>query len=253
MTHEVAPLSGQTMLLPVINSGLIDPPYASSLSAWEEPGRAMQLTPVKPFEEFSFYVKVIKRNLQSIYFTDFRRQTGWLFLIALILFFFSRKKKEERIPFIILLSMLTIAGVYFGYTLILVHECYTWICMILMVPVTLYLFSNVSEKIIPKQLFLAITLILFFLAIKRPFKQILFTSDSKMSLDLLWKAARSPRITMSIFYKEDRNLKPPPPNLLKAIPGKSFASIRQPSADRDRYASSSFITGLWKENTTAGG
>jgi hypothetical protein len=115
--------------------------------------------------------------------------------------------------------------------------------MILMVPVTLFLFSKASEKIIPKQLFLAITLILFFLAIKRPFKQILFTSDSKMSLDLLWKAARSPRITMSIFYKEDRNLSTAATEFAQSTsPGKSFASIRQPSADRDRYASSSFIT-----------
>jgi hypothetical protein len=63
-----------------------------------------------------------------------------------------------------------------------------------------------------------------------------------MSLDLLWKAARSPRITMSIFYKEDQNLKKVSDEFAqRTSSGKSFASVRQPSADRDRYASSLFM------------
>ena len=242
MTHEVAPLSGQIINLPVINSGLIDPPYPTSLSAWETPGSVIPLTTVKPYEEFSFYLKVIRRNLESIYFTDFRRQIGWVFLAAVILFFLFRKNKNEQIPFVVLLSVLTIVSVYLGYTLILVHERYTWICMILMVPASLYFLSRVDTKIIPKQLFLAITLVLFFLAIKRPVKQILFTSDSKMNLSMLWKGARTPRLTMGIFYETDERLNLAANKVQSMVKaGATFASVRQKDADRERYASSLFI------------
>ncbi len=128
-TYEVAPTLGKTVQLPVLGNGLLEPSNDFALSAWEEPASQIQLTPLDPFGDIAYYFNVVNRNLQSIYFHDFRNQLGWVFIFFLIIYLI-RKKSDDIIPLWIKISLLVICTMYFGYSLILVHERYIWICTV---------------------------------------------------------------------------------------------------------------------------
>ena len=137
LTYEVAPVKNQIVKLPVLSGGLLPPSNSEAISAWEEPGSQVQLTPLNPLKDPIHYAKVVERNLYSIYYSDFRNQFGVLFILSFVLFLFFRKK-ENDIPLWIKLSLATIIGMYGGYSLILIHARYVWICSLLFIPMTIY-------------------------------------------------------------------------------------------------------------------
>ncbi|MBK6400090.1 MAG: hypothetical protein IPF75_18025 [Bacteroidetes bacterium] len=236
-TYEVAPTVGKQVQLPVIGNGLLPPANDYALSAWEEPASQIQLTPLDPIGDFKYYLSIINRNLQSIYFHDFRNQLGWVFIFFFIIYLI-RKKSHEVIPLWIKISLLVICSIYFGYSLILVHERYIWICTLLFIPLTFYF----VEKSLPTHTriseFKIIVLIpILALLLKRPAKEVLMCGDRKVNSLQLFHAFFSPQTTMSIFYRPDIELHNDIEKLRRIIPANSTsASIKKTDNERDGYA-----------------
>jgi hypothetical protein len=210
VTKEVAPLTGQTVILPVVYSeGLIAPASSTALSAWEEPLQAVQLTDQYPLTSATDAIKrldVIQRNLLSIWYFDFRRQAGGLFLIMMILvLIFNRRIINLLDPFTFY-SLTIILLIYAGYSLILYHARYSWICTLLMVLLgikwTDALFN--SSSIGFKKLAWAMMLLFVLIAVKRPVKELLFSQDQSIPASSLFSAILSPFQTMKQTYAEDR-------------------------------------------------
>ena len=255
-TYEVAPTVGKQVQLPVLGNGLLKPANDFAISAWEEPASQIALTPLDPFHDFSFYISVVNRNLQSIYFHDFRNQLGWVFVFFLIVYLI-RKKSHEVIPLWIKISLLVICTMYFGYSLILVHERYIWICTLHFIPMIFFfidkifasfLSTRISEikKIQATKRISEIKLIILIpvltLCIKRPAKEVLMCGDRDVNTLQLYHAFRSPIETMSIFYRPDLKLHDDIEKLKRIIPHNSnIASIKNVDPERDGYASTLLI------------
>ncbi|MBK7571445.1 MAG: hypothetical protein IPI10_07425 [Bacteroidetes bacterium] len=255
-TYEVAPTVGKTVQLPVLGNGLLEPSNDFALSAWEEPASQIQLTPLDPFGDIAYYFNVVNRNLQSIYFHDFRNQLGWVFIFFLIIYLF-RKKSDDVIPLWIKISLLVICALYIGYSLILVHERYIWICTLLFIPMIVFFIDKIfasfpSSKIseIKKiqatkrisEIKLIILIPVLILCIKRPAKEVLMCGDRDVNILQLYHAFRSPIETMNIFYRPDEKLHDDIQKLKRIIPPNSnLASIKKADPERDGYASTLLI------------
>lgn len=241
-TYEVAPTVGKQVQLPVLGNGLLKPANEFAISAWEEPASQITLTPIDPVKDFAYYLSIINRNLQSIYFHDFRNQLGWIFIFFLIIFLI-RKRSHEIIPLWIKISLLVICTIYIGYSLILVHERYIWICTLLFIPTTFYFI----EKSLPanpgiSQIRLIIIIPVLILLLKRPTKEVLMCGDRNVNSLQLYHAYFSPKTTMSIFYRPDIELHSAIETMRRIIPpGSTFASIKRSDTERDGYAQSQLI------------
>ena len=235
----VAP-SGQR-LLPVLDDGLhVPPPHATS--AWERPSDFVSGETVTLFNNATDYFQVIKRNLRSIYFYDFRNQAGIVLLILLLIAALRSKLKEFLNERWVVLSLVFILILYLGYSLILVHTRYTWINGLLMV----LLSASLINRNLPDRFDWAKTLLFFLLlllAVKRPVKEILFTTDSDISPDWLFKGVRNPFTTMQIMYRPDKALQNSMEELKqhKTLIG-NFASLKSGSTERDDFTSALRIT-----------
>ncbi|MBP6532352.1 MAG: hypothetical protein KA285_03660 [Bacteroidia bacterium] len=240
-TYEVAPTLGKTVQLPILGNGLLKPANDHALSAWEQPASQIQLTPLDPIGDFPYYLSIINRNLQSIYFHDFRNQLGWVFIFFFIIYLI-RKKSDDVIPLWTKISLLVICTMYFGYSLILVHERYIWICTLLFIPLIIYFI----DKSVPTKKISEIKLILLILVltlcIKRPSKEVLMCGDRDVNTLQLYHAFRSPKETMSIFYRPDEKLHDDIEKLKRIIPHNSnIASIKKADPERDGYTSTLLI------------
>ena len=240
-TYEVAPIVGKDTQLPVLGNGLLKPANDFAVSAWEEPASQVRLTSLDPIHDLSYYGKVVKRNVLSIYYHDFRHQIGSVFLLLFVIYLI-RKKKEKRIPVWVIISLLVIVGLYFGYSLILVHERYIWICSLLFLPTTFFFVKETFPNIGLKQ-FVEIGLIAFLLfAIKRPMKEVILCGDRSVNKLQLFHTFISPMESMEVFYRKDKQLHDDIEKLKRIIPESSnFASIRNFNPERDGYASSLLI------------
>lgn len=245
-TKEVAPMPGEQVQLPVLTGGLIAPPDSLSASAWEAPGDVVSLHQLHPFgnkEDLKLWFRVLKRNILSIYYFDFRRQAGIFFLIIFIIYFFKKGYKNilnNRLILFLFLSMLCIYG---GYSLILVHTRYIWVCTWIMMLMSAWMVQEMSEKGTRRIIFPVLFFLMLLVAMKRPVKEILFGEDKEVSALWLGKAITHPAQTMAIMYRED--------NLLKSFCQKmkeehflsgNMASLRNDSPERNYYASSLFVT-----------
>lgn len=241
-TREVAPLPGQIMRLPVLTGGLTKPVSSTAISAWEEPMEAVHLTPLHPLENNSdalHLLGVIERNLQSIWYFDFRRQLGWVFLLVLLVgLFFQRAKMDIRDPSFFY-PMLFLVLFYGGYSLILFHTRYTWICtwmMLLLIGVILRAF--IGKNSIQSLVFLGL-LITVVVAVKRPIKELLFAEDRDMGVRELSAALMHPFRTLDTTYQDDRLVYDAAKQLHeKNLLSRSVASRNSESKFRHRYSSS---------------
>ena len=236
LTYEVAPVKNQIVKLPVLSSGLLPPSNSEAISAWEEPGSQVQLTPLNPLKDPIHYAKVVERNIYSIYYSDFRNQFGLLFIISFVLFLFFRRK-ENDIPLWIKISLAVIIGMYGGYSLILIHARYVWICSLLFIPMTIYFFSELRSINFAKT-----TRDIFFVGIiifscKRPIKEVLLNGDREVNPLQLYQMIRSPKESMEIFYRREQELHHDIKIMKKELAeGQNFASIEDDSNERDVYS-----------------
>ncbi len=240
-TYEVAPTVGKQVQLPVLGNGLLKPANEFAISAWEEPASQITLTPIDPVKDFAYYLSIINRNLQSIYFHDFRNQVGWLFILFFVIYLF-RRNRTERIPLWIKISLLMICTLYFGYSLILVHERYIWICSVLFIPMILFFIEKSFPVARYKSAAEIFVILILLFALKRPSKEVLMCGDRDVNSLQLYHAYFSPKTTMSIFYRPDIELHAAIETMRRLIPpGSAFASIKRSDNERDGYAQSLVI------------
>ena len=134
--------------------------------------------------------------------------------------------------------MLLIVLIYVGYSLVLFHTRYAWINTWLMVLLSTYFIQELwsTEKMRVWSVFVFYFVVA--LAIKRPLKEILFTSDKEVPAHWIFHAATHPFTTLWIYYKPDYDLENFIRNLDKEkFKGIKMASLKSNGQERDSYAS----------------
>jgi hypothetical protein len=182
LSKETAPLPEQYIRMPILWSGITVPADTSSVIAWEDPTLVIHVTPLHPFSDnsdFIFYRQLLKRNLLTIYYYDFRRQTGAILLLVFILFLVTggAKKLWQNNPLFILLCTLVLF--YGGYSLVLVHTRYVWINTLLMLLLATIFIEHIRTK--SRAMKVAGTLlfvVMIMLAVKHSAKELFFSRQS---------------------------------------------------------------------------
>ncbi|MBP6333982.1 MAG: hypothetical protein KA444_00820 [Bacteroidia bacterium] len=246
MSKEVAPMPGQIMKLPVLNGPLLNPPDTLAISAWEAPGDYLKLNPVSPLkspENFDYYSELIKRNFLTIWYFDFRNQIGIIFLLIFFFFLFTKGIKVILENRLVVLLFATLIAFYFGYSLILVHTRYIWICSWLMLLLSTWMLEKIAGEIKWKvKISGAIFLVLLLVAVKRPIKEILFTQDSDMPFIWLSQGILNPIVTLNITYRPDKQLHETSLALAPLLKRRNrIASLQSDDHTRHTYSSSLFI------------
>ena len=176
---------------PVHENGLHAPFTGTAINAGEEHNRLFIETwnPFSSKSNFTYYLRVIKTNILSVYYNDFKRQYGSVVLLAFILFLLLIRKFNE-LPFSLYLYALTLLIYNAGYILVHTNPRYLWINSILLVVLFLQLapffLTHLSQRILFYSMFTLLTLLL----IKRPVKELLLLRDvdltpTELSLTLL--------------------------------------------------------------------
>ena len=242
MSEDVAPLPGRSSELPVLGLGLIEP-TKNAVSAWETPGEFVSEKKINLFHSPLDYLLIVKRNLLSIYYFDFRNQAGIFFLLVFTIFIFKKGIKKLLNDRFIFISLLLIFLLYFGYSLVLFHTRYAWTNTWLMVLLSAYFIQEIMQA---KRVAFIGTVFFYFivaLAIKRPAKEILFTSDKEVPAHWIFYAATHPFTTLWIYYKPDYDLE----IFISKLDEQKFrngniASLKTQNQERDLYTSSLRIT-----------
>ena len=238
MSREAAPLPGRSASLPVLNKGLYKP-LEHSYSTWESPGEYVSNDKITLFNSPSDYLEIVKRNLLSIYYFDFSHQTGIIFLFMLLLFVIVNGIRALFKEKWVLVLLLFIVLLYGGYSLILVHSRYTWINNLLMLIMAVYFIQSISIKKAFKFIAPVLFLFILLLAVKRPVKEILFSSDSDYPTRWIFNSLKHPVITMRIFYRSDVELHKVIDEVkTKNILSGNIASLKINGMDRDPYTRS---------------
>jgi hypothetical protein len=237
MSKDVAPLPGRPEELPVLGVGLLEP-TENSASAWETPGAFVSEEKINLLHSTADYILIVKRNLLSVYYFDFRNQVGIVFLLLLLIFIFKKGIQLVLSDRVLFISLLMIVLIYGGYSLVLFHTRYAWINTWLMVLFSAYFI----QELLSSKKMRAWGIIFFFfvvaLAIKRPLKEILFTSDKEVPAHWIFHAATHPFTTLWIYYKPDYDLENFIRNLDKEkFQGIKMASLKSQSQERDSYTS----------------
>lgn len=237
MSKDVAPLPGRPEELPVLGVGLLEP-TENSASAWETPGAFVSEEKINLFQSTADYLLIVKRNFLSVYYFDFRNQVGIVFLLLLLLFIFKKRIQLILSDRVLFISLLMIVLIYGGYSLVLFHTRYAWINTWLMVLLSAYFI----QELLSSKKMRAWGIIFFFfvvaLAIKRPLKEILFTSDKEVPAHWIFHAATHPFTTLWIYYKPDYDLENFIRNLnVENLQGIKMASLKSNSQERDSYTS----------------
>jgi hypothetical protein len=166
---------------------------------------------------------------------------GMIFLAAMI-FFFVTKRNDEIFPLWIKISLISMLAVYLGYTLILVHERYIWICSLLFIPMTaFFILRNIANPRIKQIVEIVLVLVILF-SIKKPAKQVLLCGDRNVNAVQFYHTFRSPKETLENSYRKDAELHNDIERLKKIIPKDSrFASIIREEKERDGYSCAQLI------------
>ena len=189
---------------PELNNGLYPPTNSTAVSVWEEPN-SIAMNSWSPFssgDNFRHYLKVIGRNISSIYYHDFQKQAGVLFIVLFLLFIFFTENPLKKLPFVFYLLLFTYLLVSLAMSLIYYLPRYTMISQFLII----FMIAVLSETIITQKLvlnktgfiFLGIALILM---IKRPVKEILLLEDTELKSGQIMEIIKHPRATLKASLK----------------------------------------------------
>ncbi len=246
LSREVAVRPEQKVELPILSAGLNKPVNTTALNAWEDPGFVTKVTPLHPLsssDDLSLYKQIARRNLLTIYYFDFRRQLGFIFLILFIAFLFSGHRRRLFSDDHFFSLTLTIILVYIGYALILVHTRYVWICSLLMLLLSGWMIEDLFSKnkmynVTGRILFI----LLILLAVKRPVKEILFSEDKEVSAITFFNSMFHPVEAMKATYLPDNTFFEASEEFRAKIPvGKNIASIKTLWSNRNQYTQASLI------------
>ena len=183
-------------LHPALQNGLMAPPNQYAVNAWEQLDKTNTISwsPLDSFNNFEHWVKKVRENLFSIYYFDFRRQTGSLVVCCLLLLFLLKNKRKEvwlQIKDVVFFLLIF----NFGYILVTIDHRYIFIDTIFYVIFFLIICSQLLERVnIFTWIFIACFALLF---VKRPMKQLLFTRDADASVSQLAAAVIHPIKTIN--------------------------------------------------------
>ncbi len=207
---DIAPTTQAGLKHPICYK-LFAPPNATAVCILED---ILELSNYMPrnslFESrksFTHYLQVIKRNVLSIYYFDFRRQLGSLLIVALLAFFFFIKKPFKKISPMMIYCIFSYLLYASGYAMILVMPRYIWACTILMAIIILMFIELLFEQ--GKSLYITAICIFFFtifLMIKRPFKEIFFSEDRNIPNSEIITSVISPLTQLEKTYSFDKSL-----------------------------------------------
>ncbi len=246
LSKEVASTPGQIVELPILTEGLIPPPDSLSYSAWENPGEAVTLTALHPLSvnsDRSFYKQVLKRNILSIYYSDFKRKAGFVFVLIFIMFnvlFGWRELWRNSMVKFLLISALILYG---GYSLVLVHTRYVWMCTWIMLLISAWMLQRIQENRKMKQIVPLVLVLLSLVAVKEPLKELFFTQKTNIPYFWYWKVATHPVETLQVMYHEDKARR----LFVRKLQNEEFmhsriASLRPNTPSRSDYCSSLFVS-----------
>jgi hypothetical protein len=207
-TAEVTGKPEEIVRLPILyEDGLVAPAGKHALSAWEEPMRSKPLTALKPLEseqDMKRWKDNLERNILSIWYFDFRRQAGIVFLFLLLIASVLRKIPSWSDPLFSYPLVLTVL-VYAGYALILYHARYSWPCIYLSLLTAALVVFRIDHRSLRLPLRLLLTLMVL-LAVKRPVKEILYARDKDVTLSVLLHDVSHPREILEETYRDDFRL-----------------------------------------------
>ncbi len=225
---DVAPLPERGDELPILKGGLFKPLEGSS-SAWEDPGAFVSSNQIRLYSSPAKFVHVVWRNFQTIWYYDFSRQPGIIFLLLLIIVFFKRKIFKSK-AFYLLVALIFVN--YFAYSMILIHPRYVWINSWLMLVVSAF----IADKIIlNKNLYQVFLLLLILWFVKRPVKELLFTEDKDLPFAWIFKGVKYPDQTLNIMYDDDHKLEKISEEIKNLKPIGAFAAIKSNKFGRNTY------------------
>ncbi len=232
LTLEVAPTPEGQPLLPGIAGGLIAP-EPPAVSAWEEPGEYVRLTPLVPWQHTDRYLSLLHRNLLTIHYHDVRRQIGSILLVLLLILLVKsgwRRPWSDRSLSCPLLFMVILNA---GYSLILVHDRYIWINTFIM----LLVIGRILYLLLPKQAMLRdlAMLCVLLLAVKRPVKELLYSEDKNVSARQLITDVGRPFKTMEKTYATDKAFGHTMAGFSAMGPEGPVASLRTEGSERVTY------------------
>ena len=226
---DVAPLPERGNELPILKGGLTKP-LNGSFSAWEDPGAFVSKEQITLFSSPAKFAQVMSRNFQTIWYYDFSRQPGIVFLLLLMVVFFKKKISKSN-AFYLLVIIIFVN--YFAYSMILIHPRYVWINSWLMMVVSAY----IADKIILyKKGFHVFLILLLLWFVKRPVKELLFTEDKDLPLGWVFKGIKYPVQTLNIMYSEDQELKIFSEEIKNLKPVGPIAAIKSVEFGRNTYA-----------------
>lgn len=247
LSREVAAGPEEENNLPVCSEGITVPVNPSAVNAWEDPGLAKAIIPLRPFsvtEDFKIYKGVLKRNLLTVYYFDFRRQAGFMFIVLLVVFLFNSKRKKIITDDFFFSLLCTLVFIYGGYSLILVHTRYIWVCTMIMLLLSAWILEefHFKSKTIQAVVRVLVVIVLTGLTLKRPIKELLFAADNETSPAVLINAMLNPLETMSSTYSWDKHFYKTKKELKSLIrPGSNIVSIKNKKSERDLYTQSSML------------
>ncbi|MFM7216592.1 MAG: hypothetical protein ACKO1U_01085 [Bacteroidota bacterium] len=244
-TTEVISKPGEVVLLPILyEDRLVAPAGEHALSAWEEPLQSAPQSELKPFrirDDFQRWLQNTRRNFLSIWYFDFKRQAGMMFLLLLSLSFLFRLTPSWRDP-IFLYPMLAVLLIYIGYGFILYHARYSWACNYLLLLVGAAMAGRSQAGSRWMRIAFAVMVLL---AIKRPLKEILYSYDKDVSAYRLMYDSFHFRKTLSETYRDDFRVFRASASL-DCLDG-PFASRFTAENERPRYFSSLLLADRFRQ------
>jgi hypothetical protein len=169
---------------PAHEQGLFNPANATAVNITESPS-LFHIHTWSPFSSkinFKHWLRVIKTNIESIYYFDFQRQIGLILLITLLLYIFISGKLNS-LPFTTLILFLSFLIYDLGYIFVIVNHRYIWMNTIIFIVLFCYILEQLTVKNKTTYIFSCLLFFCFmFFLVKRPVKELFFLKDRDSSM-----------------------------------------------------------------------
>ena len=226
---------------PILTNGLLDPTPNGSLFAWEDPALYTGgINSVLEHWDPGQRMQVLRSNLMSLYYYQYRHQIGWLFLLSCLIGL--ALLREKKIAFAFVLCLFTAVVFPCGYLVIYLAPRYIWILSVLMAILIFYvadLFAVERKNWISFPLVLLCILFL----VKRPLKEILWREDLEKSSAELFQGITHPLATLQQTYETDRLAYAIADSLAKRkdLKGNVAGYLNPAGSSRDSYSLTLFL------------
>ena len=192
---------------PIMTQGLLDPPYATAVSVWEDPSTIL-MAKWRPFDSFSHfgrYLRILARNSISLLsiFLNFSPFSVTILLLYLLLLLSRRFVNEStRIKLLLLLIPFLIYGI--GYTLVMVIDRYLWFGNLLLIVMLLPLFHVIPPKNLSRKAQILLQMVLIVSFSIKPIQNLVHNAGSgKAFCDIATQLGRSKGLVHSKIASND--------------------------------------------------